>query len=161
MHALDLKKIQDGHPWSFDRNMFCLTEYDRKLIQQQVVFTKESMWVLAQDLPLGMMNQTYGDLLGQLIGKVEDIDEDKDGSKWGPLLQIKVWIDITKLLIKENMFSYEGTQLWIPFKYERLSILCFKYGIIKHPSSGCIKGGNVTKIHDQLQHGTWLRATPP
>lgn len=77
--VLNLKKIQDDHPWSFDRNLLCLTKCDQRLILQQVVFKKEPMWVQAHDLPLDMMNQTYGRLLRHLIGEVEDIDVDKDG----------------------------------------------------------------------------------
>lgn len=62
--ASDLKKILDGRPWSFDKNLFCLIKYIRKLIPQQVVFTKEPMWPQVHDLPLGMMNQTYRELFG-------------------------------------------------------------------------------------------------
>lgn len=50
----------------------------------------EPIWVQAHDLPLRMMNQTYEELLGQLIGEVEDIDVDKDGLEWGLFFRNKV-----------------------------------------------------------------------
>lgn len=42
----DLQKVQDGRrPGTFDQNLLCLTNYDRRLSPQQIVFNKEPMWV--------------------------------------------------------------------------------------------------------------------
>lgn len=81
------------------------------LIPQQVILKKEPLWVQVHDCPVGMMNQTYGVILGQLIDEVEDIDVNKDSLGWGPFLRIKFWIDITKPFIRGNLFNYKGTQL--------------------------------------------------
>lgn len=42
--TLDILKVQ-GHPWSFDRNLFCIKEYDASLIPNQIKFINEPMWI--------------------------------------------------------------------------------------------------------------------
>lgn len=43
--TLDLVKVQNGRPWSFDRNLLCLITFDGKLAPNHIRFTKEPMWV--------------------------------------------------------------------------------------------------------------------
>lgn len=42
------------------------------------------MWVQMHNILLGMMNQVYSENFGKTIGKVMDIDVDKDGMGRGP-----------------------------------------------------------------------------
>lgn len=62
---LDLKWVQEGRPWSFDRNLLCLTEYDASFIPQSINFFKEPIWVQMHNIPFGMMNKFYGEKLGR------------------------------------------------------------------------------------------------
>lgn len=79
VQTLNLQKVQDGRPWSFDQNMFCIMEYDASFTPNQVTFLKESMWVQMHNIPFGMMNRVYGELLGLRIGEILEIDVDNDG----------------------------------------------------------------------------------
>lgn len=73
---LDLERIKDGRPWSFDQNLSCLTEYKRNLTSQKLQFVIKPMWVQLHDLPFGMMNNFHGKGIAQQIGEVLDIDVD-------------------------------------------------------------------------------------
>lgn len=42
------------------------------------------------NVPLHMINRFYGEDLGKAIGKVIELDVDKDVIAWGPYLRIKV-----------------------------------------------------------------------
>lgn len=44
-NSFDLERIREGCPWSFNRNLLFLIEYNRKLTPWQVSFEKEPMWV--------------------------------------------------------------------------------------------------------------------
>lgn len=77
--TLDLLKVQEGHPWSFDRNLLCLSKFDGKLAQNQVIFTKEPMWVQMHNVPLGMINKFCGEDLGKVMGEVIELNVDRDG----------------------------------------------------------------------------------
>lgn len=48
---LDLEKVQNGQPWSFDKNLLCLTTFDSKLASNQIEFTKEPIWIQMHDVP--------------------------------------------------------------------------------------------------------------
>lgn len=68
--------------------------------------------------------------MGEILGEVEEVDVDEDGIGWGPFLQVRVWIDITKPLLKGNIILIDNSPCWVPFKYERLPNFCFKCVII-------------------------------
>lgn len=96
-----------------------------------------------------MMNSFYGGKLGTGIGKVENINVNIDGVGWGLFLWIKVWVDITKPLLKRTLLNHERDQIWIALKYKRLSSFCFNCGIVKHHVFGCPKPSiDNDKIHD-------------
>lgn len=42
--TLDIQKVQERYPWSFDHNLSCFKEYDASLIPNQNKFIKEPMW---------------------------------------------------------------------------------------------------------------------
>lgn len=109
-----------------------------------------------------MINQKYGEFLEKILGGVKDVDVDEDGVGWDPFLRVRAWLDITRLLLRDNLMSIDDAPSWIMFKYERLSNYCFKCGVIEHAKSGCPKGASSNKIHDSTvgQYGAWLRAFP-
>lgn len=74
------------------------------------------------------------------------------GIGWGPYLIVKIWVDITKPLLRRCMITITGKPTWIPFKYEKFPYFYFRYDLIKHASSRCSKGPNVNKIHDSEQY---------
>lgn len=69
----DLKKVKDGRPWSFDRYLFCITNFNHNLVPQDLPFNKELFWIQIHQLPLGMMNKKYGEFMGKILGEVEEV----------------------------------------------------------------------------------------
>lgn len=158
----DLKKVQDGCPLSFNRYLFCLTSFNHNLAPQYIPFNKELFWVQLHQLPLEMMNWKYGEFMGEFVGEVEEVDVDKDGVGLGPSLKVRVWIDITKPLMRGYLITLEDQPHWIHLKNERLPNFYFKSGTIKHAKLGCVKGSSSSKMHESgdVQYGAWLRASP-
>lgn len=46
-------------------------------------------------------------------------------------------VDLLKVLVRGRMISVKGKSLWIPFKYEKLTRICFDCGRISHHGGGC------------------------
>lgn len=88
--TLDVQRVQEGRPWSFDENLFCLKEYDGSLTTNLVKFCREPILVQMHNIPFTMMNRYYGKILGKAIGEIIEVDVDKDGAGWGPYLRVKV-----------------------------------------------------------------------
>lgn len=86
----DLQKVQEGRPWTFDRYLFCFSNYDGVRTPQQIEFNKEPIWVQIHDLLLGMMKKPYGEKSGKSIGEIIEIDVKEDEVGSGPYLRVKV-----------------------------------------------------------------------
>lgn len=86
--TLNLQKVQEGCPWSFNRNLFCIQAYDASLTPSKIQFIREPMWVQLHNIHFGMMNRVFGEILGNKIGEIINIDVDNDKVGWGPFLQI-------------------------------------------------------------------------
>lgn len=57
------------------------------------------------NIPFGMMNKVHGEMLGNTIGEIIEIDVDKDGVGWGPFLWVRVQVDIKKPLLRGNLIN--------------------------------------------------------
>ena len=49
-------------------------------------------------LPLDMMNEKIGAVLGKSIGDMEEVESDDEQMSWGCYLKVRVFINISKLL---------------------------------------------------------------
>lgn len=52
------------------------------------------------NIPFGMMNKVYKIFLEKSPGEIIEVDVDKDGARWSPFLRVKIWVDITKPLVR-------------------------------------------------------------
>jgi hypothetical protein len=130
---------------------------------------------------MGMMNTEIGDLVGEQIGKVLEVDIDDDGNAMGEFMRIKVRMDIIVPLMRfttleleeeeeDQRRAYEETmgdedeerkrmngneEKIISFKYEHLPDFCYNCGIIGHTEKAC---PTKTRGEGARQFGPWLRA---
>jgi hypothetical protein len=102
-----------------------------------------------------------GELIGNIIGVVLDIDAPPTGAAWGKSLRVRVSLDLVQPLQRGQMVSLEevadGEPLWVAFQYERLPTFMYCCGCIGHGDRECHRW-------DYHQHGfpygQWLRAPP-
>lgn len=62
-------------------------------------------------MPIKSMNRKYGNLIGETIGKVHDVDVDTDNIGWGSYLQVRVDIPLSKSLTKGCFLHVNGERL--------------------------------------------------
>jgi hypothetical protein len=63
----------------------------------------------------------------------------KMGVGWGKFLQAKIWVDLTKPLMRGRRLKVQKVLMWVDFQYQRLSRICFSCGVVKHGAMGCTK----------------------
>ena len=59
------------------------------------------------------------------MGRVEEVDIDKDGVDWGEFLQVKINIDLYKPLSRGRMIKFDGKSTLVVFKFEHLPKFCY------------------------------------
>ena len=61
------------------------------------------------------------------------------------------------------MAGSDSNRFWVSFKYERLPIFCYHYGLLGHDLNHCVSYHAISKNGGEVlyQYGDWLRATEP
>jgi len=90
----------------------------------------------------------------------------KEANRIGKFLRIRTSLDLTKPLKRGSKLHFQGKDIWVDYKYERLPNFCFVCGRIGHQMRDCEdteendqEGYNEVEEKDQA-FGPWLRASP-
>lgn len=161
----DLENVIKNGPWSFDRNIMVLKRVTGTEQPSEIEMNSMSFWARIYDLPLKLRFESMAKKLGNVMGQFVEADA-KESHRLGRFLRTKVTINLTKPLKRGTIIRYNGKDLMVFFKYERLPTFCFMCGRIGHQLSGC----DDTEGHDgedfeeiekkDLLFGPWLRASP-
>ena len=69
-HAVDLKRVSEGGPWSFDNCLLILHKLGPGEVLVQVPLFHTIFWVHVYDLPPGFMSINVGKQIGELCRRV-------------------------------------------------------------------------------------------
>jgi hypothetical protein len=154
---IDRKRVLEGRPWSYDRTLLILNELDGQTPPSLMDFSHTPIWMQIHDLPLDCMSRGVGYKIGGSLGKVEDVAISEDDVGWGKYLRIRVAINLYKPLERGRILKLNGKSFWVPFKYEKLPVFCYRCGRIVHDQEGCPEPPQ--KKHDEkTPWGSWIRA---
>ncbi|GMP71578.1 hypothetical protein CsSME_00029926 [Camellia sinensis var. sinensis] len=95
-HIVDKRRVMINGPWSFDKQLVMLKEFNRALQPSEITFSTMEFWVHASNLPLINMTRDVGVLLGNNLGKFVDMEYGDGGISWERTLRIRVEINIDK-----------------------------------------------------------------
>ncbi|KAL5796760.1 hypothetical protein ACOSQ2_001580 [Xanthoceras sorbifolium] len=161
--AGDRKRILEGGPWSFDKQLIVLKEAVGLGRIVDIDFSLVPFWVQLYNIPLICIDKKIGLRLGELLGEVKEIDTDFNGDCSGCFIRLRVMIDINQPLKRGLRFTLraKGEVSTALLCYERLPNFCYFCGKIGHLIRDCVD--NVSNLTDdsQLKFGVWLRAPLP
>jgi len=161
----DLESVLKNGPWSFDRNLVILKRVTGDEQPSEMPMHSGDFWARVYDLPLKLRSDAMAMKLGNSLGTFVEVDN-KEGNRMGKFLRLKATVDLRKPLKRGTVIKYQGKDLRIFFKYERLPTLCFLCGQIGHQIKDCeaMEGKDETEFEDidkkELPFGKWLRASP-
>lgn len=158
-HKLDLQKVIDGGPWSFEQAMLIYHQVEEGEDPIAVPLQQVEMWVQIYDIPRGFLSENVLKSVGSSIGKYIKSDPGTFEGGWKPYVRIRVSLNVEKPLKRRLKIKREGDNWsWLNFKYERLGTFCFICGIIGHAERDCnIVYANPDKMIEKA-YGVWLRA---
>lgn len=90
----DRHRVLEGRPWSYDRTILIMIEFDAKTPLSQMDFSSSPIWLQIHDMPLGCMSRGVGFKIGSSLGKVEDVAIAADDVGWGKYLHVRVIINL-------------------------------------------------------------------
>lgn len=95
--------------------------------------------------------------IGELIGKVEEVDTDRISDCLGQVIRLRISIDITQSL-KKILFieSEDGKNVPVAVEYEKLLDFCYCCGRLGHSYKKCKNYEGQSK--QDLAYGPWLKA---
>lgn len=122
----DRNRVLEGRPWSYDRTLLIVNEYDGKTPPSQLTFTHSPIWVQVHDMPLNVMNMGVRSKIKASLGHVEEVAvvEDDIGSR--RCLGIRVLINLYQPLECGRALLMSGQSNWVAFKYEKLPAFCLR-----------------------------------
>jgi len=101
------RRVVTEGPWEFGGYLLIVVDFDETKRLRDLEFTHILVWIRVFNLPLGLMNEETGCLIGDKVGKSLEVDTDEDGSAVGSFLRMKVLIDVRQPLQKGVMMENE------------------------------------------------------
>lgn len=158
-HILDIRKVLEGGPWSFEHNLLVLQQYSEGDDPLSVALEESDIWIQVYDLPKGFASENVLKSVGNYIGKFVKSDPNNFKSSWKSFLRIRVTLQVCKPLKRRMKIKREGGNWgWINFKYERLSTYCFVCGMLGHADRDCAVVYANPEKEVERAYGPWLRA---
>lgn len=158
-HVIDLKRVYEGGPWSFDNCLLLLHHLKPGEMPAQVPLNIVNFWVQVYDLPVGYMSEAVGRQLGDFIGTFLEYDINNNIGCWRAYMRLRVAIDVQKPLKRLKKIRKPGGDWFlVHFKYERLGSFCFLCGCLGHTERFCDFVFTASEGEMKREWGVWLRA---
>ena len=134
---VDVDKIIQNQPWSFDKHLVVLQSYVNYTPIQDLDFSRATFWVQVHNIPIRYLTKKVAECICETVGEVHkstgEVNEDV-----GNFIQVRVTLDINLPLCRGRVVTLEsGDKRWVSFKYERLSNLCYWCGRLNHDDKSC------------------------
>lgn len=158
-HELDIKRVVEGSPWSFNRKTLLISRMKEGDVPRSIILNKVELWVQIHDLRVGFMTERVVKEVGNYIGTfVESCSRNFTGM-WKEYLRVRVSLDVTQPLKRRmKIRSPVADWFWINFRYENVPTFCFICGIMGHSEKYCSKLFDLTESKITKPYGEWMGA---
>jgi hypothetical protein len=150
--------VLQGGAWIYRGDPFLVAAYDGKIRPSDVVLNLMPVWINIEDMPLNLMNEPTGQVLGSNIGKVVAVGRDSKGRFWDDHMRIRVLMPVDKPLTRwlKVKDKESGDMLCLHVKYERIPKFYRYCGHVGHVEKDCL----LPKKERKVKFGLHLRASP-
>ncbi|XP_058185666.1 uncharacterized protein At4g02000-like [Rhododendron vialii] len=125
-------------PWSVMGCLLILRKWEANRTLEELDFDFSPFWVQIQGLPFCFLNAKSGLKIAEALGEVIAVADPEKERKLMKFIRVRVWVDITKPLKRGFFLRRPGEEnLWVKFRYERLSNFCYSCGRVGHNFNEC------------------------
>ena len=93
-HIVDLKRVLEGGPWTFDNHLLILHHLKQGAIPTAIPLFHVLFWIQVYDILVGFMSLNVGKQLDNFIGKFVDYDINNNAGLWRNFMCIRVLLDV-------------------------------------------------------------------
>ena len=79
----DKKKILEMCPWSYEKQLILLKEFEGELVPKDISIWQSPFWIQVFNLPLKSRTSETGWAIGSKLGEVLAVDGSESGVHWG------------------------------------------------------------------------------
>ncbi|CAN1780695.1 hypothetical protein LINPERHAP1_LOCUS15167 [Linum perenne] len=137
-HIVDLRRVVDLGPWSFDQNLLVLRELKSGETPTTVDLRYVDFWIHVTNLSVSLFSATVGKALGDYVESF--LEYDVNNIFMGPesYMRVRVRIDVRLPLKREKKVRKAGGEtVTCKFQYERLPDFCYICGKMGHTDKYC------------------------
>lgn len=158
-HEIDIKRVVDGSPWSFNRRVLVISRMKEGDIPRGVSLNTLDLWVQIHELRAGFMSENILKEIGNYVGKFIESCPNNFKPGWREYMRVRVAIDLFTPLKRRMKIRKSGAEWhWIVFKYENVPTFCFICGLMGHSEKYCSKLFEVPEKEIVKPYGSWMRA---
>ncbi|XP_074346572.1 uncharacterized protein LOC141685365 [Apium graveolens] len=97
-HEIDVKRVMEGCPWSFNRRALVLARLKNGENPRNVDLNKMEVWIQVHDLKIGFMSEKIIQGIGNYVGEFIKGCPNNFAEVWRDYMRIRVSIDLRKPL---------------------------------------------------------------
>ena len=103
----EMEKVIAVEPWSFNKRLMVLQQYNKEMDVGDMEFSKVTFWVQVHDLPIRFRTKKIAEQLCEAIGEVNTgVDEaEAEGDNY---MRVRVNIDISQPLSRGRVVSLDS-----------------------------------------------------
>lgn len=158
-HEIDIKRVIDGSPWSFNRKVLLIARMQENVNPRCMPLNTLDLWVQIHDMQPGFMSEKIIMEVGNQIGTYVSSCPNNYKGVWREYMRIRITMDISKPLRRRMKVRKSGNEWsWINFKYENVPTFCFICGVMGHSDKFCSRIFEVPEAEITKPYGVWMRA---
>ncbi|XP_060957559.1 uncharacterized protein LOC133029100 [Cannabis sativa] len=139
----DAMNVLARRPWFVCGALLVIMPWPTWLTPAEVRFDKTPIWVKVESIPPFYWNLSN---LKEIASNVHELPPGIEDAVGLSTLRFRATIDLNKPIFSGFFLRRQKLKdLWIQYKYEKLSKLCFKCGLLTHDQSMCFKSPTVVK----------------
>lgn len=93
-HVLELRKVIEGGPWSFEQNMLTYHRVQNDEDPGQVGLNAMDIWIQIHDIPKGFISESILASIGNFVGEYVKSDAVSFDGIWRQYVRIQVTLDV-------------------------------------------------------------------
>lgn len=159
-NSVDCNKVLARQPWQLSNNLMVFKKAIGNEKIADLSLNEVPFWVQVHGLEIQLLTRYVGELLGNKIGRVIEVDCSANSIAWVRCLRVRVLLNVSRPLVRGTKIDFNGNVSVVIFRYEKLSDFCYICGKLDHIEKDCVLlYANSSEVsRDLRQYEPWLKA---